>query len=184
MAHYVPKDPLLWRIMPKLPEPVGCLFLLFWMIVFVPLLPLVLWRQSRRRSWLAKSLTEQGRILSWADFCKRTADSAGSVIIEVGNKRNSRFWWATESILSLAPVEPPKYAELNIIAYGGATYPPFARWCYENYLNPQNGKALLVWPVEADFETFPFERDYDEKMKQRFPKQDVVILSFYDIRYA
>ena len=184
MSQYVPKDPLLWRIMPRLPKPVGCFVILVWMIVFIPVIPLLLWRQSLRRDWLARILSEQGRLLSWAEFLARTRQSRGTVVVEVGNKLQRRFWWIGEEILLLAPKQPPKYAELNIISYGGATYHPFSRWCYENYLAPKGGKAFLVSSLEADFETFPFAPDYDEQMKERFPNQDVVILTFYDTRYA
>ena len=184
MPQYAPKDPLLLRIMSVLPKQIGCCFLFVWAIVLIPLIPLFLWQQSYRRSFLAKSLAKQGRLLSWGDFLARTMQSTGSVIIEVGNKRKSRFWWAAERILADAPMEPPKFSELNIIAYGGATYHPFARWCYENYLVLEGGKALLAYPVEANFETFPFEFNYDEEMKNRFPNQDVVIVTFYDARYA
>lgn len=184
MPHYVPKDSLLSRIMPQLPKPVGCLVILAWMIVLIPVLPFHLWRQSLRRNWLAKRLAEQGRFLSWTEFLTRTSDSPGTVVIEVGNKLQSRFWWTAEKILSQAPTEPPKYAELNIIFYGGATYHPFSRWCYENYLAPDTGTAFLVSSFDAGFETFPFDPEYDEQMKQRFPNQDVVILTFYDTRFA
>jgi hypothetical protein len=129
-------------------------------------------------------LSQQGRLLSWKDFQKRTAEATGSVIIEVANQHQTRFWWTADRILSRAPMEPPKFSELDINVYGGATYHAFARWCYENYLTPQSGKAMLVWPVEAGFETFPFDPKYDEQMKQRFPNQDVVVLTFYDARYA
>ena len=184
MSKYVPKDPLLWRIMPQLPKPLGCVLILVWMVVLIPVIPFFLLRQSLRRNWLEKNLTEQGRFLSWTDFLKRTNNSPVTVVIEVGNKLPSRFWWTDEKILAQVPAEPPKYAELNIIAYGGRTYHPFSRWCYENYLAPNGGTAFLVSSLEAGFETFPFDTDYDEQMKQRFPNQDVVILTFFDTRYA
>jgi len=184
MSHYVPKDPLLWRIMPKLSGLAGCLVLLLWTVVLVPFVPLILCLQYRRRVWFVNTLAEQGRVLSWNDFLNRTTQSVGSIIVEVGNKRCTRFWWSADRILAQSPMAPPKYSELNKIAYGGAEYHSFARWCYENYLTPQHGHAMLVWPVEADFETFPFDPDYDAIMQQRFPNQDVVIVTFYDTRYA
>jgi hypothetical protein len=120
----------------------------------------------------------------WDEFLQRMPGAGGTIIIEVGNKRSSRFWWTPDEIRKSSPIAPPLRSEMNWIIYGGSDYHPFARWCYENYLNPIDGRAVLVWPIEADFETFPFEPDYDIQMRDRFPNQDVIVLPFYDVRYA
>jgi hypothetical protein len=184
MPPYVPRDPLLWRIMPKLPESAGCLVLVLWAIAVTPFIPFFLWRQARRRAYFRKALAAKGRILSWPQFLGRTNGSCGSIIIEVGSKAQTRFWWADDRILAQAPLEPPKFSELIIVSYGGTKYHPFARWCYEHYLSLDAGRALLACPVEADFETFPFAQNFDELMRARFPNQEVVVLTFYDARYV
>ncbi len=181
---YIPKDPLLWRIMSRVPGPIGCLVILAWLALFIPVFPFWILHRRYLRGRFVKALATSDRLLPWPDFLTRTQKGNGSVIVEVGNKAQTRFWWTADRILSIAPMAPPRFGELNIIAYGGADFHPFARWCYEHYLSPASGNALLAYPVKAEFETFPFEEDYDDQMKKRFPDQDVVVLTFYDARYT
>ncbi len=188
MPDYVPKDPLVWRIIGTLPRPLGGLAAIIWVMVLILLFPLYLWGRSRRRSWFVKYMTRQGRILCWADFLARTKQESGSLIVEVGTKRETRFWWAADRILLKAPMQPPKFFEYDAVQCGGSKYHPFARWSYENYLSPQCGKAYLVFPVQADFKAdfvnLLFDVDAEVKMRERFPNQDLIILPFYDARYT
>lgn len=186
MAQYKPRDPVLWKIMDRAPN-LGCVALLaafpLLLLAAVPLIPIFFGVHHFRRNYFFKTISRNQRRISWEDFLSKTQQSDGSVIIEVGNKRETRFWWTTDRVLSLAPFPPPEFRELNIIAYGGANQPAFSRWCYENYLAVDTGKATLIHPVKADFETFPFDEDYDKQMQNRFSRHEVAIITFYDVRY-
>ena len=184
---YQPKDPFLWKVMECIPKGagvLGCLVIVLCCIPMIPFVPFWFLRRCWRVHFFRKALAKQNRRISWPNFQERLSESAGTVIVEVGNKRPTRFWWTTDEILSIAPMEPPEFSELNWIAYGGEEYHPFARWCYEHYISLDSGKAFLVYPVEADFETFPHAEDFDEQMRARFPDCQVVVVTFYDVRYA
>jgi len=77
----------------------------------------------------------------------------------------------------------PPYTRDDIFIFGGPKYHPFSRWCYEHYLNPEDGVAVFALPVEADFETFPFEETFETQMQERFPKHQVIVSPFFDARY-
>ena len=128
-------------------------------------------------------LSADDRLVSWSDFIEQTTRQKGTVIVEVGNKSPTRFWWVLDDLLSRAPLSAPKFEQLNYCVYGGSDQHPFNRWCYDNYTSPLTGRAVLVHPIEAVFETFPSEPNYAEHMKARFPNQQVVIVTFYDVRY-
>ena len=187
MTPYRPKDPLAWRIMDRWGRaPLGCLVLPPLMLVTVVLFPFFRARQRRRIAYFHRVLKQQGRIIPWREFLDRANQKPGSVIIEVGNKRQTRFWWSDDRLLALAPMKPPELSDLNIIAYGGAHQHPFIEWCYDSYLSLETGSASYIDDgAAAEFETFPFDRaNYVHQMKQRFPKQDVIVVTFFDVRYG
>lgn len=190
-TKYVPRDALSQRFFEAMPEPVkgflfltGCLITLIIGVVLLPFLPLAIWRKRRLQRWFIGHLKGQGRVMSWTGFLERTRKDGGSIVIEVGNKAETRFWWVEERVLSLAPVAPVPFSDVDIIVYGGGKYTPFARWCYERYLSPIDGTAVLAVPVEADFETFPFSEAFLQEMRNRFSRQEVAIVPFYDARYV
>jgi hypothetical protein len=182
---YVPKDPLVWRVIKKVDEPVGCLIMILWMMIVVPLSPFLIYGQRWRRSRFIKRLSANGRLLSWGEFLVQTQNESGSVVMEVGKKAKPRFWWTRDRILSIAPMAPPRLREQEYVAFGGANYHPFARWCYEHYLSPETGSAFLTYPEKDDVKgLFSLGDDCEERIQERFPNQDVVVLTFYDARYV
>jgi len=190
-ATYDPRDPWIHRFVEAMPESLrgffflaGCLTTLIFGLFLLPFIPLVVWLRRRRQRWFIDHLKKHKRVISWPQFLEKARDVPGSVIVEIGNNAETRFWWVEERVMSLAPIPPVPFSQVNIIVYGGGKFTPFARWCYERYLSPVDGIAVLASPVEADFETFPFSETYAEEMRNRFPKQDVVIVSFYDARYV
>jgi hypothetical protein len=184
MEYYVPKDRFIWRVMEAAPGMIGCLIFPLVLVIWLPTVPFTNRRRTQRRKTFHQKMEQQGRVISWTEFLYRANGEEGTIVIEVGNKATSRFWWVRDRLRTISPIQPPKLSEQSINAYGGKDYHPFARWCYEKYLNPEDGKALMAFPVEADFETWPFERDnYEVQMQKRFPRQEIVVLTFYDTRY-
>ena len=120
--------------------------------------------------------------MTWNEFLQRMPGAGGTVIIEIAIKGAIRYWWTPDEVRKTSPIAPPLWSESNLFDSGGSNYHPFARWCYENYLNPIDGRAVLVWPVEASIENVA-SGDDEKWMRERFPDQDVIILPVYDLRY-
>ncbi len=163
---------------------VGCLMFLFVFLIWLPIAPFWSLRQSMRRKRFYREMAANGRIISWADFLSRADHDAGTIIVEFGSKATSRFWWTPDPVPDKTPHSRRRYyLNFDWIGCGGSKYHPFTRWCYEQYLNPVDGKALLAFPVQADFEFFPLVKGYEEQMRARFPRQELIILTYYDTRH-
>jgi hypothetical protein len=93
-------------------------FLPFWILIYQ-------WRKKR----FLKYLTSIGRCIPWDEFIYKTKHVNGTVIIEVGNKMPTRYWWTGDKIIDLTPMPIPPFDKINIICPGGKNQPPFNRWC-------------------------------------------------------
>lgn len=90
-------------------------------------------------------MEQQARFIAWGDLEPDLQEGKGTLIVEQGAKQPVRLWWTKDDIPLLAPMPLPTDDELD---YLGLTEPhPFVIWCFEHYLNPQTGKAMLTKPA-------------------------------------
>jgi hypothetical protein len=93
-------------------------------------------------------------------------DGAGTLIIEAPaiGWGITRAWWTADNVLSRAPANPPA---LDVYKNGVDSVPlEWDQWCWNQYVNPQNGRALLlrVWNGAS----------LERKLKNRYPSMQVV----------
>jgi hypothetical protein len=123
------------------------------------------WRRLR----FASRMRRQGRFIQWSALEPRLQVGEGTLIVEQAQKAGIRVWWVHDDVLRTAPIQPPLENHLN---YFPLTEPhPFFSWCFERYLNPDSGQAILTDPPYSyppGFATAAFFKD-------RFPALSVVM---------
>jgi hypothetical protein len=79
-----------------------------------------------------------------------------------------RIWWTSDKVLDLAPVPPPAQEDLDIFGLR----PPhgFVVWCFDRYLEPTQGRAVLT---EVPFE-LPAGLFFADFFLKRYPSASVV----------
>lgn len=111
------------------------LFFLPYVLVTLTVIKVRDWRLSHR-------LQAAGRTVSWSDVEKHLESGAGTLVIEQAQKQSLRFWWTPDDVPRSCPLTIPSFDELNLF------YPdpkqPFVGWCFQRYLSPETGTALLT----------------------------------------
>jgi len=107
-----------------------------------PFRVLVLWYRDLR---FARRMREEGRFMPWPQLKPRLLKGEGTLIVEQARSERMRVWWTPGKVLQPAPKhQPPSEDELD---YERRDQPhPFVAWCYEQYLDPKSGRAMLTQP--------------------------------------
>ena len=98
-----------------------------------------LWIREKR---LFRRLASCNRTIEWRVVERHLADGHGTLIIEQAQKQGCRFWWVSDDVLSLAPVPVPPFDDIDFIQPDRQQ--PFVAWCFEQYVSPSTGRALLT----------------------------------------
>jgi len=109
-----------------------------------------------------------GRFLRRRDFANHIGQSGpGTLIIDLTTLGwgVSDAWWTPDDIQSRAPVYPPRKEDYESPAMDKNRL-EWERWCWNEYTNPDNGKALLlrVWNGES----------LERQLKRRYPAMNIV----------
>jgi hypothetical protein len=100
-----------------------------------------------RARWL-RELRKQGRATRPAVLL--SAASRGTLIVDRPgfNFKVTHCWWTDENLAEIAPMPIPTDAErLNFCTETKETTPhEFDLWCWQRYLSPTTGSAVLVTP--------------------------------------
>jgi len=107
--------------------------------------------RKKEENALCQTILAAGRFLPWATLAPKLLAAEGTLIIEQWSddpkRPRCRFWWTGEDVTRLAPVAPPSPNHLDV--YGSKRPHPFVVWCFNQYLHPEHGKAVLTEPKEA-----------------------------------
>src|SRR5262249_21697827 len=96
-----------------------------------------------RKKRFAKQMAIRGRVMLFADFAVALENGKGTVICEWKTplKGPGRLWWTGDDLSAKSPFPITSRSDVvdpNVKAL------PFTRWCFDGYINPSEGKALLV----------------------------------------
>jgi hypothetical protein len=122
-------------------------------------------------------LIEQGRFVEWNELEQKLLSGEGTLVVEQAQKQGCRVWWTPEDVAGLSPVAPPSEEELDYLKFTPAH--PFVLWCFQQYLQPESGRAILTNPPYSyppEFiDSYPpgfMEADF---FRSRFPHVNVVM---------
>ncbi len=122
--------------------------------VFVPLLAIVgllqlpllavtiPWHRWKHRRFVAR-MKAQKRVMIWSDFARCMEGRRGTLLIEGSEIKWLNWWWTEEDIRAVSPHPVPK-KRLPYNRKEQRALLLFREWCYERYMEPTNGRALLV----------------------------------------
>jgi hypothetical protein len=113
-----------------------------------------------------RRMRTSGRLLSVAEAKDRIKAASGTLIIEQPalGWGFTRAWWAADDLHSASPYKMPTRDEYHAAAKAMKST-DWDQWCFDNYVGPENGKALLlkVWNgkklqsrLEAQFPNLDF----------------------------
>ena len=126
-------------------------FLVF--LIFLPLLPIIALLsiplikiagliQRRREAKFAERMRHLGRAISWAEAKQHVIAKEGTLICEIlWMNGGSRLWWTPEILAD--------QTQFNYFRPGDRSpfdkeFEAFGKWCFENYTNPDSGRAVIV----------------------------------------
>ena len=147
-------------------------------ILPLPFIMYIHWQRERRFVQLLKS---RGRFMLWKELKPRLQAGEGTLIVEESVLHGMRIWWTTDDVMQFGPVQECDAVELY---YDSDAEPPlFVAWCFEQYLHPDTGKAVLTKPhyVNPSLGFFGLNDAYppgfvDKSFfAERFPKMRVVM---------
>ena len=98
-----------------------------------------IWIRERR---LFRRLALGNRTIEWRVVERHLADGHGTLIIEQAQKQASRWWWVSDDVLSLSPVQALPFDDIDFIQPD--RHQSFVAWCFDRYLSPATGRALLT----------------------------------------
>jgi hypothetical protein len=157
---------------------------LWWQLLFAPLifplvivlaclsivaLPFLVLAKRRADRQFVRKMQVRGRFIERGELEPRLCGGEGTLVVEQAHKMGSRIWWTPEDVVKAAPTEPPPEEELDFTF--GMVLQPFVIWCFERYLDPDAGTALLTDLRFPDSQGFIREA----VVRERFPKLAVVM---------
>jgi len=126
-------------------------------------------------------LGADGRLIDWNSLEPRLLAGSGTLIVEqptfgvrYGDPRH--IWWTEERVLDLSPYAPPPMGDLYFGDFDESD--TFIGWCFNRYLDPEHGAALLVAGPKDNREIHRIHGDR-QYLKERFPKLCVVHTAQY-----
>jgi len=134
--------------------PIACCHLL--------LLKIQYWRLVRR-------MRDKGRYISWGELETRLLRGEGTLIVEQAQKQGHRTWWTDDRLMETTPYTAPQEESLDYCRLGPPD--PFVFWCFRDYLDPREGRALLTDPPYTYPPGFVERKFFSEK----FPDVNVVM---------
>lgn len=104
------------------------------------LIAMTLYRVREKR--FAKRMAERGRIINFESFLQSSESGQGTVICEWKSKFKGpiRLWWTGDDLFADTPFPIVDREELPL----KTNEQPFTRWCFDKYIDPSKGKALLL----------------------------------------
>ena len=127
----------------------GLLFILLFMaIVFIAYLPKGLWWEYKWKSRLRR----RGRYRN--ETLDITTVDHGTLIVDAPSLGwgVQSCWWTVDRILDICPYTVPTLEDRkqHIQKKPDRLELPFDVWCYDNYINADNGSAILLTPRRGD----------------------------------
>jgi hypothetical protein len=109
--------------------------------VIAIVLPVAAVQGFHRRRRFRASMKAKARFLAGAELQSKLASGEGTLIAELGPKGPFRIWWTEADIL--AKGRPISTDEELLAVWKGDPH-PFNAQCYEDYVHPETGRALLT----------------------------------------
>jgi hypothetical protein len=141
----------LWLFIPNIKNSsFGCLLMALFFPVTIPawLIALGVWHYFFIEFQLRRNMKRAGRLLPRGEV-----PEYGTIIIDSAafNHYRERVWWTPDDISTLSPIPvrqvPAGLLPEEMLEPGQNKdeyhWPPFDRWVWENYLNPETGRAKL-----------------------------------------
>ncbi len=145
---------------------VGLLVLAGLSVVAMPFLVFAMWRRERQ---FGRLIRDRGRFIPWMELEAHLRAGEGTLVVEQAQKDGVRVWWTQEDVVQKAPTQPPAEQDLDYLRF---TVPhPFVSWCFERFLSPESGNALLTAPPYSYPPGFVEEAFFRDK----FPKLRIVM---------
>lgn len=90
-------------------------------------------------------MRKKGRVLKRPAARDLIVAQGGTLIIESPSIGwgNTRAWWTPEDVQLIAPHGPPTDSEMRESAQEMRAT-PWDQWCFENFVSPDSGRALLL----------------------------------------
>lgn len=122
---------------------VGCflviLYFVFPLALLARIFDIVLCELYRRK--VVRQMRRLHRFIDSADLRLRTSQVPGTFILDdLTDSRVTRLWWTEDDISMLGPARPSDDEQANGVWFDH----PFYTWCFDEYLDPERGRALLV----------------------------------------
>ena len=98
--------------------------------------------QRRREAEFAERMRHLGRAITWAEAEHHVTAKEGTLICEIlWMNGGSRLWWTPEILAN--------QTQFNYFRPGDRSpfdkeFEAFGKWCFENYTNPESGRAVIV----------------------------------------
>lgn len=112
---------------------------------------------ERKARCFEERMKSANRLLSFEEFERKLRSNEGTYISEYRAKGPHRFWWTSDNLYKMSPVAI--VSDLTMSVDPDPAVKVFARWCFDRYVSPNNGKAFLV--------AMPRERGLSLKEKLR-----------------
>lgn len=113
-------------------------------VLCIPTIVVLIIYQFIRDKLFAKRMRRLGRFVAWRELEPRLQSGEGTLVIEQAQKDGIRVWWTPDDVIQESPVAPVPERELDYLRIESPH--PFVAWCFERYLHPQTGHALLTRP--------------------------------------
>ena len=133
----------------EIPAVLGVPLLLVMGVFAIPYLIAASVCMAARERRLFRRLRATHRTLPWREVEQHLQTGSGTLIIEQAQKQSHRLWWTPDDVASSSPVPVPAFAEIDFVVFDSAA--PFTSWCFERYLSPSSGTALLTRSVGLQF---------------------------------
>jgi hypothetical protein len=150
---------------------VGILLVPVWPLLAIAVVPgfIALVSFHRLSEWrLRRAMANSGRVRPWRLIAEDAVAGRGTIIVETVHKGPTRLWWTEKKVTDEFGEEPPKLNSFELTS--GTPENPFSVYCWRQYLNPQSGTALLIYP-EPDL---PNRGWTHHRLRAQFPDARVV----------
>jgi hypothetical protein len=113
----------------------------FIFLVVAFLWPISAIRAANRNRRFCNRMKANGRFIALNDLRLRLIAGKGTLIADTGHKGPYRVWWTEDDLLSLGS---PASTKKEFISIMEGNEHPFNSRCLKEYLDEENGKALLT----------------------------------------
>ena len=115
-----------------------------------------------------RAIATVGRLKPWNLIAEDAVAGRGTIIVETVHKGPTRLWWTEKKVKDEFGEEPPRLNNFELTS--GTPESPFSNYCWRQYLNPQTGTAILIYPEPE----LPNRDRIQHRLRAQFPDARVV----------